>query len=386
MIDPLDRNILHGLALDPRVGYAKLADVLGVSEQTVARRYHRMRSEGLVRVIGLTTGERAGLADWTIRLGCRPGTASAIATALTRRDDVAWLGIAAGGTEVVLLVRSRLGGRRRDGAAAAGGQLGDQDSDLLERLPHASNVLSMSAHQTLHRFRGRGERDWIGLDHPLTEEQREQLFVGYYPARDSDAEPVRSDAVSGAVSGAGSGAGSGTASDTAAQQAAYSVGPADRPLLDALARDGRAGYAELAASTGWSHRQVARRMTALVESGALYFDVDIAVSLVGFQSTANLWLTVEPARLHAVGTQLADHVEVPFVGAVTGQQNLLASVLTTDPRALYRYLTTKIAALEGVRQMEISPMPTRLKQAGSLIHDQRLTDPAAPVATHRRTG
>jgi DNA-binding Lrp family transcriptional regulator len=370
MIDRLDRNILQGLALDPRVGYAKLADVLGVSEQTVARRYHRMRSVGLVRVIGLTTGERAGLADWTVRLGCRPGTASAIATALARRDDVAWLGIAAGGTEVVLLVRSRLGGRRRDGAAAAGGQLGDQDSDLLERLPHASNVLSMSAHQTLHRFRGRGERDWIGLDRPLTEEQREQLFAGYYPARDSDAEPAGSD----------------TGSDAAAQQAAYSVGPADRPLLDALARDGRAGYAELAAATGWSHRQVARRMSALVESGALYFDVDIAVSLIGFHSTANLWLTVEPARLHAVGTQLADHVEVPFVGAVTGQQNLLASVLTTDPRALYRYLTTKIAALEGVRQMEISPMPTRLKQAGSLIHDHRLTDPAAPAAARRRAG
>ncbi|HEY3866830.1 MAG TPA: AsnC family transcriptional regulator [Actinocrinis sp.] len=352
MIDRIDRNILHGLSLDPRIGYAKLADVLGVSEQTVARRYHRMRSEGLVRVIGLTTGERAGLADWTVRLGCRPGTASAIAAALARRDDVAWLGIAAGGTEVVLLVRSRLGG-----------QLGDRDGDLLERLPHASNVLSMSAYQTLHRFRGRGERDWVGLDQPLTEEQRAQLFAGYYPARESDA-----------------------GSDAAAQQTAYSVGPADRPLLDALARDGRAGYAELAAETGWSHRQVARRMSALVESGALYFDVDIAVSLVGFQSTANLWLTVEPARLHAVGSALADHVEVPFVGAVTGQQNLLASVLTTDPRALYRYLTTKIAALEGVRQMEISPMPTRLKQAGSLIHDQRLTDPAAPAAARRRSG
>jgi DNA-binding Lrp family transcriptional regulator len=366
MIDRLDRNILQGLNLDPRVGYAKLADVLGVSEQTVARRYHRMRSEGLVRVVGLTTAERAGVADWTVRLGCRPGTASAMAKALARRDDVAWLGIAAGGTEVVLLVRSRLGGLRRDGAAAADGKLDGPDNDLLERLPQASNVLSMSAHQTLHRFRGRGERDWIALDHPLTEEQREQLFTGSYPARDSDAEADPE-------------------SDSAAQEAAHSIGPADRPLLDALARDGRAGYAELAAATGWSHRQVARRTTALVESGALYFDVDIATFLVGFQSAANLWLTVEPARLHTVGTQLADHTEVPFVSAITGQQNLLSSVVTTDARALYRYLTTKIAAVEGVRQMEISPMPTRIKQAGSLIDDHRLTDPAAPAAVRRRS-
>lgn len=360
MIDRIDRNILHGLNLDPRVGYAKLADVLGVSEQTVARRFHRMRSEGLVRVVGLTSAERAGVADWTVRLACRPGTAGAMAAALARREDVAWLGIAAGGTELVLLVRGRLG-RRRDDAPAAEGR-GDHDNDLLERLPLAGNVLSMSAHQTLHRFRGRGERDWIGLDTPLTEQQREQLFTGCQPGGSDPADR-----------------------SGAAAQSPDPVGPDDRPLLDALARDGRASYAELAAETGWSHRQAARRVAALVESGALYFDVDIAISLVGFQSMANLWLTVEPARLHEVGTRLADHAEIPFVSAVTGQQNLLASVLTPDATALYRYLTTKIAAVEGVRQMEISPMPTRIKQAGSLIDNHRLADPFAPAAARRRS-
>ena len=260
MIDPLDRRILHGLHLNPRIGYARLGAVLGVSEQTVARRYLRMRSDGLVRVIGVTKPGH-GAVDWTVRLACRPGSTAAMAAALARRPDVRWVGIVAGGSELTLVVRGLAEG------ATAGGPAVRTSGDLLDRLPQARNVLSMSAYQTLHRFTGRGEHDWIGLNHPLTTEQRAEVLADRPPAYEpGPTQPPGPD------------------EPTAA----------DQPLLDALLRDGRAGFAALAAQIGWSQRQVARRIGELTGTGALYFDVDVAITLLGFRSMSNLWLTVEP--------------------------------------------------------------------------------------------
>lgn len=49
----------------------------------------------------------------------------------------------------------------------------------------------------------------------------------------------------------------------------------DRKLLALLATDGRAGFEQLAAATGWSPTTVRRRMTELREHGVLYLDLDV---------------------------------------------------------------------------------------------------------------
>ena len=61
-----------------------------------------------------------------------------------------------------------------------------------------------------------------------------------------------------------------------------------------------------------------------------------------------------------------------------------------DVEALYEYVTTKISAAAGVRQLEISPVLSRIKQAGSLMDGQRLATPgrwcpraASPVPERR---
>ena len=42
-LDDLDRRLLHALHLDGRVSFRTLAAVLGVSDQTVSRRYSALR-------------------------------------------------------------------------------------------------------------------------------------------------------------------------------------------------------------------------------------------------------------------------------------------------------------------------------------------------------
>ena len=53
-------------------------------------------------------------------------------------------------------------------------------------------------------------------------------------------------------------------------------------------------YAALAQQAGWTEGRVIRRVEGLREAGILYFDVDLAVGLLGFRATAYLWLIVEP--------------------------------------------------------------------------------------------
>lgn len=319
-LDRIDRRILNALEIAPRAPFARIASVLGVSEQTVARRYQRLRTSGVVRVLARPAPLRPGSTYWTLRIGCRPGTATTLADALARRDDTSWISIAAGGAEITCQTIIAE----------------DDPAGLLQHLPRASNVITFSAHQVLHRFPGRGESEWmISADDPLGEDERAALLPD---APGASGRPAR-------------------------------VEPADGPLLDALSRDGRAGWSALAEATGWSERQVAQRVVALTASEAIYFHLDVSDAAVGIHAVANLWFTVAPADLSAVGAELADHGEVAFAAAVTGASNLMVSVRCRDAAALYRYLTTKVAAVKGVRTVETVPLRVRFKQAHSLMEN-----------------
>jgi DNA-binding Lrp family transcriptional regulator len=98
------------------------------------------------------------------------------------------------------------------------------------------------------------------------------------------------------------------------------------------------------------------RLADLRASGALYFDVDFHFRSLGVISQTMLWLSVAPDQMVAAGRALAAHPEVPFAAATTGSTNLFASVLCPDPSALYTYLTTKVATLPSVQQMETAPV------------------------------
>ena len=326
-LDRVDRQILHALQLAPRAPFARLAIVLGVSEQTVARRFQRMRTTGVVRVLALP--DPTGTPDttyWTLRIGCRPGAAAALADALARRPDTGWVSIDAGGAEITCQ------------ATVSAGRAG-----LLHHLPRASSVLAFSAHQVLHRFTGRGEADWIATGAELGEDQRAALAPDG-PAAGEARPGVRVEA-------------------------------ADAPLLDALARDGRASWATLAAATGWTQRQAAQRVTALTAAGAVYFHLDVADEAVGVHAIANLWVTVAPADLATVGARLADHTEAAHVAAITGAANLMAAVRCPDAAALYRYLTTKVADIGAIRTVETVPQLTRVKQSHFLVENGLVRDP-----------
>ncbi len=317
--DDLDRALVHALQLDGRAPFSRIARVLGVSDQTVARRYTRLRTTGAIRVLGLTDPAAVGDVVWLVRVRCLPDAALAVAEALARRTDTSWVSVLSDGTEVAASTR------------AASGQ--DSDTLLLRKLPQTPRVVGVSAHCVLHEYFG-GEQSLVHKSDTLTDEQVERLRP---PAARRPEGPRRP------------------------------VGAEDRKLLDVLVRDGRTPLTELAAATGWSQSTVRRRMAELRADGTLYFDVDYSTQMFRQGVRATMWLSVRPSDLAATGQTLADHPEVAFACATTGSKNLLATVVCADVPALYTYLTTRIAELPAVRDMEISPILRRIKGPGALL-------------------
>lgn len=329
VLDRLDQQIVRGLQLAPRVPFSLLADVLGVSEHTVARRYRRMHRDGVLRVIGVARADALGQSTWTVRIQCRPNGAASLAAALARRDDVNWVTLNAGGSEVTCSVKSL--------SAAA------RDHLLVQKLPHTAPVLGVAASVVLHVFVGASvERRWSGLAGLLTKVQERRLRAAV--------EPV----------------GPLTRSAT--------LDAADTALLAEFARDGRASYAALAAAAGGSEARAKRRLAALLRRGVAFIETDVTASALGFDSHAVLWLRVNPAHLQAAGEALARTDQVAYAAAVTGASNLTAAVFSRDLDALYRFVTTEVGSLPGVQALEISPVLSYVKQAGTLLANDRFVD------------
>jgi len=316
-IDDLDRQLAQCLGVDGRASFSQLAEVLGVSDQTVARRYRRLRSAGLLRVVGLKARKQLGSLGWFLRIRCVPGAGPAIAAALARRADTAWIQLLSGNTEVLCTLR---GDAREDREA------------LLAKLPRGERIVDVTAHSLLHMFTG--GPDALG-------------FLQVLPA--SRVEPLQQPA---------------RASHAASQAGTHvELGELDFALFDALGVYGRASNAELAAATGWSESTVRRRMDQLRDVGVLYFDVELDMPAFGFRSTTWLWLSVPPADLAAAGAALAKFPEVAYAAATTGTANLAACVVCRDETEFYEFLTARAATLPGVQRVETAPVIRTVKQA-----------------------
>ncbi|NEA98424.1 AsnC family transcriptional regulator [Streptomyces sp. SID13726] len=325
MADEIDRRILRALHYSPRASFRLIGEVAGVSEQTAARRYQALRREGVMRVVGLVNPEAHGLARWITRIRCRPDRVSPLADALTRRSDIAYVGLASGGSEIICMINSPVEA--------------PHDDILLRRLPKADSVLDVSIDLLIHPFGTGGHSEWSGYGGRLTPGQVARLTADRPSVADGPHPPP-------------------TAEDT--------------PLLDALAEDGRTTHTRLAEVTGWSKARVARRLEALESSGALSYDVDLLPERLGHHLNATLWLRVAPARLHRVGEELAGHDEVAFAGAMSGDHNIMVIVTCRDAEDFYRYLTIRVAAVPGIDAYSVSIRVRRLKQAASLIAHGRL--------------
>ena len=328
-IDALDRRIVSCLAVDGRASFSQIAEILGVSDQTVARRYRRLRAEGAIRVVGLR-GKRAMLSlGWMVHLRCVPGSGPPIAETLARRPDTAWVQLLSGDTEVLCTVR---------GAAA------ERDA-VLAKLPRGGRVVAVSAHRLLHRYVA--AVGGLGFLRTLSQDQEAALR-----------RPVR--------------------------QEMLELAELDLALLRELGVDGRTSHAELAKAVGWSESTVRRRMDQLREAGMLHYDLELDLPAFGFHAPTWLRMSVPPSELAATGAAFAGFPEVAWAAAVTGAFNLLVAAVCRDEEQFYEFLTSRVGSLRSVDRMETSPIIRTLKQSSPVLTPSRTASANAETTGFRR--
>ena len=240
-IDVLDRRIIQALYIDPRAPFSRLSEVLGPSEQTIARRYRRLFDGRVVRVVGQLDSQRLGRSDWAVRIRCAPGSAPTVATRLAEHPDTAWVQLTSGGTEIFSTIHSR-----------------DREQRtplLLSQLSVGRQVVALEAYCLLHLF-ATGASPPPGSN-DLSQKEIDRLLS---PAR----------------------------ARTSIERSTVTLQDTDWPLVQALAEDGRAPYRQLAVRTHWHESTVRRRVEELIASGVLSFDVDLDTDAVGIRSPALL--------------------------------------------------------------------------------------------------
>jgi DNA-binding Lrp family transcriptional regulator len=314
-IDDLDRRIIQSLAIDPRIPFRQLSVILdGPSEQTIARRYRRLVDASVLKVVAQLNSQRIGRSDWFVRIRCAPGQSSQIANQLAQHRDTSWVRIISGGSEVYTIIRSH-----------------DRDRQtplLLEQLTIGREIIGIDPYCLLHLF----------------------ASDVAYPVVPSNLLPNEIAKLS-----------------ANAQRIVRTHGPtidlhqADLPLIGALSADGRASYRNLALRTHWHESTVRRRVEELIASGVIAFEVDLDPALLGQQSQALLWITTTPGKLPQVGEALAQFPEIPFAAATTGPSNLVAALACASVRELYQFLTHQVGQLDGINNVETTPVLRTVK-------------------------
>jgi DNA-binding Lrp family transcriptional regulator len=330
-LDDVDRQLLHALIVAPRASFRLLSAVLGVSDQTIARRYSRLTETAGLRVFGLIHGPRAGWVDWLVRLQAAPGSAQRIADTLAQRPDTRWVRLYSGGTEIVCSLQARTPEQR--------------NALFLRSLPGSRHVTAITAQSVLNVFTPVA---YVGYASALSDAQLAAL-------RETVPEPPSVPFETAPAPGTEH---AWSPADAAVLRAE------DDPLLAELARDGRAPIADLAVATHWHESTVRRRIEELRRARLLYFDIDVDDAVLGVNVNVMLWLKVESASLEAVGRTIATHPEIPFAAATTGATNLAVSAVFRDTRHLYAYLTTRLADLPGLQSVESMPIISTIKRIG----------------------
>ncbi|RNG26941.1 Lrp/AsnC family transcriptional regulator [Streptomyces botrytidirepellens] len=335
-LQPDDVRLIRALQVAPRASFASIAAALGLTEGAVSRRYRRLRADGVIRVTGVVDPGALGESKWLVRLRCHPGSVTAIADALAKRDDVSWVALTAAGSEITCAVRSRTR---------------EQREDLLgQRLPRTAAVLDINASAMLRQFVGGRGHYWAALRGALTPQQESLLGNDGPPFTESPVitrDPVR-------------------------------LTPGDEKMLDLLAADGRASLVDLAAAADLTPGRVSRRLHALLLRRVFHIDVEIVAAALGFHARANLWLLVHPSAVKSVGRTLAQEPEIAFAAAVSGTHNIHAVAHCRDLDELFEFTTDRIGALPGLQSMEVSPLLQQIKQVGTLLSGDRLVEPRSP--------
>lgn len=322
-----DLQIVNALQIAPRASWAQLARVLRRHPTTLAQRYERLRAEGRVWVTAHRAVGDGGACFALIDVRVRPGSKAA----------------------------------------------------LVARLCALPNVVTIDE----------GVRDW-DLQLTTMTHDYDELAAHVLPLITGDPDVAHTD-VSLLTRAFALGHGWRLDTLTGAQRSALTELGAPEPatgapepsgfeeLVQALARDGRASHAELAAATGLHPTTVARQLRSAFAERRITLRCELAQQDSGHTIGCHWHVRVPADRLTTTHEHLRRHRTLRFSASVTGQSNLMFSMWLRTPADIHRVESELVAAVPEAQVLRTELALRTYKRMGwVLTEDTRASGDVVP--------
>ena len=126
----------------------------------------------------------------------------------------------------------------------------------------------------------------------------------------------------------------------------------DLKVIDALRKDGRVAFAQIAEQLGVSAGMIRQRYSRLVEQGFLKVVAITNPLRMGYKTMAMIGIRVEGSKHLDVAEKVSEIDEVIYMVICSGRFDIFAEVVCRDHEDLLRFLTEKLSTIDGVRESE----------------------------------
>jgi len=293
---------------DGRASWRAIADAVGSSTATVARRGQNLIQSGTIKVgVMPALGSTGEVDSFLIRITCEPGTSLVVAAELVEHADVRFVTVVTGGYDIIaeLVVK--------------GGAI--HYPQLIEELQSIEGVERWRSDLIMHVYKV--SFDW-----------GRQLFAETLAlpdaARGSDETRRLTE----------------FAEPEVCSPAHFDA--ADWKILDSLRDDGRETFQAIADKLGMNESSVRRRFERLRSSKCIDILTLVPAPALGMGAETLLTVKVAPARMDAVARELAQQPAVRYLAATLDENSLFCEVIMPSAERLYEFINQTLSRLEGV--------------------------------------
>jgi Lrp/AsnC family transcriptional regulator, regulator for asnA, asnC and gidA len=131
-----------------------------------------------------------------------------------------------------------------------------------------------------------------------------------------------------------------------------SLDQTDLNIIEALRRDGRVAFAQIAEQLGVSPGMIRQRYSRLVDQGFLKVVAITNPIQMGYKTMAMIGIRVDGSKLLGVAEKISKLDEVIYLVISSGRFDIFAEVVCRDHEDLLLFITEKLSTIDGVRESE----------------------------------
>lgn len=126
----------------------------------------------------------------------------------------------------------------------------------------------------------------------------------------------------------------------------------DKHIIEALRKDGREAFAQIAERLKVSPGMIRQRYNRLVELGYLKVIAATNPLMMGKRTMAMIGVRTDGRKMLEVANKVSKFDEVVYVVFVSGGYDIMLEVFCKDHEDLLKFMTEKLAKVDGVRETE----------------------------------